>query len=378
MAKAPADNNNENEEQDAFPTPEAETEVAPEAAAETPVEEVQTEVTESAGGGDGGMDAAETSSDERWQRTLEEAGFKDFNDVNTAVERAVESMRQKESQVQELARQVKFYQDQSQAFAGRTYEQATPHVESPAVEDKDAFSRLIDGWVDPASVDRYLVNTEDGRRAFVDNIDEETKAHVLGVDKKVREWQELISDPRKFAEAVDSRVNRMIAEKFETSFEEKQTAQQEEATVNAFINQNANWLYERDPATGEFLVDPVNNQFIYSQQGETFLSHMDRVAADGITSVSKQLHWATQAMGGYPALAQAAPVQQEQQAPVAQATVQDQAQAQRQAMRGRKNTNKSRQRTFNGVNPDSGSQETGEAQMSFGEKTLAAMKSGVE
>lgn len=378
MAKQPAnDLDKEQEEQDAFPTPETEEPVSE--ATETQAETQPTEGAEPtatlAGGGEGSTDAADAAqSDERWQRTLEEAGFKDFNDVNTAVERAVESMRQKENQVQDLARQVKFYQDQAQAYSGRTYEQATPQQPSgsAAQDDRDAFSKLVDGWVDPASVDRYLVDAENGR-AFVDNIDEETKQHVMGVDKKVRQWQELLSDPRRFAEAVDSRVERMISEKFEASFEEKQTAQQEQTTIDRFINENANWLYQRDPVTGDFIVDPVTSEFVYSEHGNQFLQHMDSVRNDGITSVSKQIHWAQRAMGGVPA-----PASQPAQQAAPQQTPEEQAQAQRQAMRGRTNQAKSRQREFNGVTPERASQPTGESQMTFGERTLAAMTAGVE
>ena len=165
-------------------------------------------------------------------------------------------------------------------------------------------------------------------------------------------------------------MEQMIQERFESSYEQKQTQAQENAQVDAFINQNANWLYQQDPATGQYLTDPMSGDYIYSDSGKQFLQHMDSFAKDGVSSVTKQIQYAQMAMGGATAQA-AAPSQQSQQAGST-------AQQQRSAMRGRTNTNRTRQSSFNGVTAESGGDPTGRQQMSFGEETLAAMMSGTE
>ena len=183
----------------------------------------------------------------------------------------------------------------------------------------------------------------------------------------MRQWQDVLQDPRQFASAIDQRVEQMISDKFEHSYTQKQTQAQEQATVDGFINENANWLYQQDPATGNYIQDPISGEFVYSQQGNQFLQHMDSAANDGVSSTSKQIQYAKMAMG---VAAQAQPVQQPTQATAAVA------QQQKRAMRGKTNQRTGRQAAFNGVTAESGGSQTGQEQMSFGEEVLAALQSG--
>lgn len=314
------------------------------------------------GSGDSSTEAAESASG--WQSELEAAGFKSFDDVDNAVKALVESNKQRDEQIRQYAEQVKFYQDQS-----RFREQGQPQPAAPQELEKktplDPLDELLEGWEDPAWANQFIEVDEEGNRLIADHVDDATREKILNIDRKLRRHQEMVNNPRLLAEVIDKRVDRIIQERFEHSYEEKQTQQQEKQTVDSFINENAEWLYRRDPATGQYLQDPVTGDFIYSDQGTTFLQHMDAVSKDGISSVSRQIHYAKQMMG--PMLSTTAPNQPNPA---------DQAQARKREMQGRANTQGSTQRAFNGVTSETGS--AGANTRSFGEETLAAMLDGME
>lgn len=312
--------------------------------------------------GDSGTEAAEANP-AGWQSELQQAGFQTFDDADNAVRALIESNRQRDQQINTYADQLKFYQQQLQL---REQQPQTPEPQ-PQVS-RDPLSELVDGWQDPSWANQYIEVDEEGNRVIADHVDDDTREKILGIDRKLRQWQEVLQDPRQFAAAVDQRVEQMIADKFESSYQQKQTQAQENAQVDSFINQNATWLYQRDPASGQYLTDPMTGDFIYSDQGHRFLQHMDAFANDGVSSVTKQIQYAQMAMG--------LPSGQSQSQ--TQASVQDQVSQQKAAMRGRTNTNRTRQTSFNGVTAESGGDPAGRSQMTFGEETLAAMMSGTE
>jgi hypothetical protein len=315
--------------------------------------------------GDRGMEAAEATPG--WKQELQNAGFQSFDDADNAVKALIESNRQREQQVSTYADQLKFYQQQ--LYNSQNYQQSQQQPKAEPPQKRDPLTDLIDGWQDPSWANQYIEVDHEGNRVIADHVDDETREKILGIDRKLRQWQEVLQDPRQFAAAVDQRVDQMIADKFESSYQQKQTQAQENATIDNFINQNASWLYQRDPASGRYLTDPMNGEYIYSQNGKRFLDHMDAFAADGVSSVTKQLQYAQMAMGIVPG-------QTTQSHP--QASASDSAQNRRTEMRGRTNTSRTRQSSFNGVTAESGGDQTGRHQMSFGEETLAAMMSGTE
>lgn len=309
--------------------------------------------------GDGGMEATEAG----WQTTLQNAGFQTFDDVDSAVGALVESNRQRDSQIQQYAEQIQFYQDQL-----RTREQPSPQVQSEDPKPSDPLSQIVNEWEDPAFASQYIEEDEDGNRFISDAADDETRERILGIDKKLKKWQEVLQDPRAFAKAIDQRVDAMINERFEANYQQKQTQAQESQVVDSFVSSNADWLYMKDPATGNFVQDPRTGDFIYSDKGHQFLGHMNNVAQDGVSSVTSQIRYASMAMG----IPSAGGASQAQSG--APTSSQAMAENQRAAMRGRSNTSRGRQTSFNGVNTEAASGPTGRNQMSFGEETLAAMK----
>lgn len=353
-------------EQEALAEAEAELDVQDDSSEPESILPSETEAPSESEGGEGGMEAADAKP--AWQSQLEEAGFQTFDDVDNAVRALVDSNRQRDEQIKTYADQLKWYQNQL-----TNHEPAKPQpVEKPA-EELDPLSELVTDWQDPSWANQYIEVDEEGNRVIADHVDDATREKIMGIDRKLRQWQDVLQDPRQFAAAVDKRVERMIRDNFESSYTQKQTEAMERSEVDNFVNQNANWLYQRDPATGQFLTDPVTGDFIYSEQGNQFLGHMDQFARDGIQSVPSQIRYASMVMGVGSQQASPAP-----QPATPQPTVQQTADQQRSAMRGRKNTSRTPQKSFNGVTAESGADPAGKAQMSFGEETLAALMTGQE
>lgn len=317
--------------------------------------------------GEGGTEAADATVP-NWQRELESAGFRSFDDIDNAVKALVDSNRQRDEQIRSYADQIKFYQDQARV-GGVNHTPDAPQAPNPQ-ETADPLTELVDDWQDPHWANQWIEIDDEGNRVISDAADDETRDKILNIDRKLRKWQEVLQDPRQFATVVDQRVERMIQEKFESSYQQKQTQASEDHAINSFVNENATWLYRQDPATGQYLRDPVTNDFIYSQDGEAFVGFMDQLKSDGISSVSRQIEYAKRAMG----ISSPQTARTESQTQSVQST----AQQQRDAMRGRTNTNRSRQTSFNGVTARSGGDQTGMDQRSFGERTLAAMMAGDE
>ena len=318
----------------------------------------------------GGTEAAEVQTGENWQVALQEAGFQSFADVDNAVRALVDANKQRDDQISMYADQLRFYQDQ---LSNRDLTAEHQQQPEPEAKPQDSIDALIDNWRDPSWAHQYIEVDEEGNRVISDHADDDIRQEIMDMDRKLRKWQEVLQDPRQLASAIDQRVERMIQEKFETSYTAKQTEAAEKSAVDSFVNQNANWLYAQDPATGQYLVDPVTNNYVYSEAGNRFTGHMDSLRQKGITSISDQIEMATMMMGGSSAQ-QPTPTQQATAAPTTQEAIEQQ----KRSMRGRTNTARTKQTSFNGVTPDSGSGVTGEQQLSFGELTLAAMKEGVE
>jgi hypothetical protein len=350
---------NDDTEQDAFPAVEQ----------DVPIDEsiIDSESADASppaaqGQGEDGMDAVNATP--AWSSALQEAGFQNFDDPGNAVQALVEANKQRESQIQQYADQVKFYQEQSK------FRQQYPEQKESAPEPKqlDPLGELIDGWKEPGWAQQYIEVDEEGNRQIAEHVDDATREQILGIDRKMRQWQDVLQDPRQFATAIDQRVEQMISEKFESSYTQKQTQAQEQGVIDSFINTNATWLYQQDPASGNYVQDQVSGDFVYSQQGQQFLQHMDTAASDGVGSTSRQIQYAQLAMGvSQPAASTPSPQQ------AAPGVV---AQQQKRAMRGKTNQRTGTQTAFNGVSAESGGNQTGTDQMSFGESVLASMQTG--
>ena len=316
------------------------------------------------GVGESGTEATEANRPS-WQASLEEAGFQSFDDIDNAVRALVEANKQRDEQINYYADQLKFYQQQ----ARQTEQPTAQPQQAPSKSEVDPLSELTTDWTDPSWASKYITIDEDGNRVISPDTDDETRQKIQKIDKSLRRWQEMINDPLQFADVIDKRVERMIQEKFEDSYQQKQTAASEQGYVSNFVTENADWLYAKDPASGQFIMDPLTNQHVYSQAGAKFQSQMDRLADSGVTSIVRQIEIAKEIMRSTQATGSSQTVGN-------QVSAQEIAAQKRNQMRGASNNRSRNQRAFNGVSTEPASEPTGKNTMSWGELTLAARQQG--
>ena len=331
---------------------------------------------EGSDGSVGGTDAADPAPEDpapsepqvpAWQSQLQEVGFSEVADAESAVERLVAKLRIQEEQLSNYNEQVRFYRENRQP--------AQPHqVDAPQEpsQDLDQLTKLAQEWEDPSWSYEYLTTDEEGNRLVADGTPDDIRKKIHEMDRRMTNWNKTIQSPAAFREVLDAYIDHKLNEGFETSYQQKQTQAQEQSAVDTFVNENANWLYRRDPVSGNFLQDHGTGDYLYSDQGTRFIQLMQQFAEDGVSSISRQLHYAKQVMGvggtSEPAPTGTQPTQK------ATPTAADR----RREMRGKTNTAKGRQREFNGVSPDSGSDPTGGGSLSFAERTVALMSQGGE
>ena len=323
--------------------------------------------------GDGGREAtAANETDASWRKHWEEAGFhlSEEDSLESIARRTREAHEQQRRQIEQLGSQVKFYQDQTSAPPAS--KQASPQASGGSSDDPvsegDPLEDLISGWEDPRWVNQYIETDESGFRKIKDGVDEMTRERVMEVDRKLRQWGEVIENPQVLFGAIERRVEKMVEQQLNSGLEQRETSRAEADAINEFTSKNADWLYQRDPISGDIMRD-YSGYEVYSEKGMQFLSMMEEAEKEGISSRGGQINYAQKMMRLAELSQSAAPVERREETA-------DAVQQQRQRMRGRKNTQTSTQKEVNGVSPTTTVEPTGEDTLSFGEIAFEAMKTG--
>lgn len=342
---------------------------APEDAAPAPPEQAELPLDDPA------MEAESSASEQAqeeaaWKQILGQAGFNDFESIDHAAERFVESHKLQESRINELADRVRSYEALIAAQGGaQRSPQQQPESASAAdpPKPKSALGELVDGW---KPIPTQLINqywTEDNK--ISPEAPPEVRDQLIQAQQQVQNWQELMNDPPRFLAALTEHLAPTIQQQFETEYSQRQQTQSEESALVDFESQNADWLYEKDPATGNVLVDPLNRNPIWSAKGQQFRSILDHVDNTyGVQTNAARLEIAMALHNQQQANIEQAPVQRRQAA----SQVNEQ---KKREMRGRRNTAPNTQTAINGVSPNSGAEEPGAAQQSIGEYFAEQLKS---
>ena len=321
--------------------------------------------------GSGGMDVADASEQppqpeyQDWQQPLIEAGLAgdDITDPAAWSQRSVEAIRERDRQIQELADRVRFYETQ-QRYGSQQQPPATPPTPEPQA-DVDPIEQLASNWDDQRWAEQFIEVDEDtGARRLRADISDVDRERVMQIDRQVRQWGEIIADPRQLLGAIDRRVQSIVERQFDTGWQQKTAAQRDEEFRNQFVNENASWLYAHDPATKQILRDPVSGNPAYSREGQEFLQYMDEVAEMGVTTLAGQIQLANDKRLAHRTQQTAAPGQRREEL----ASV---VQQKRRAKLASGNREPNARTSINGV-----SNEPLPESMSYGEKVLAVLKQG--
>ena len=303
-----------------------------------------------------------------WQRAFQEAGFQDVNSIDDVATRSIEAIQMRERQAQQLAEQNKQLTSQLRFYQDQAGQQQQPKPEEAAAEEQNLIDRLASNWIDPQWALGYVTYDENGERQWQNNPTEEIKAKVIQADENMREMQSMLSNPSLFAKVIDERVNRIVEERINAGWQERETQQQMTQTQERFVAENGEWLYQHDPMSGQIVMDPVSRKPVFSDEGVQFLQMMQQAEETyGMSRLDHQLQWAMEQRELNMLRTGATPKQVE-------ANVASQNQAQKAAMRGRQNNARSDQTSVNGVSPTNSNEVTGQRQMTAGEKALAMYK----
>jgi hypothetical protein len=297
-----------------------------------------------------------------WQQPLIEAGLAgdDLTDPAQWSQRSVQALQERDRRIQELADRVRFYETQ-QRYAAPPAETAPPAPEP----EQDPIEQLAGNWEDRRWAEQFVEVDEDtGARRLRADINDADRERVMQIDRNVRQWEEMLSDPRQLMSAIDGRIQSIVARQFDSGWQERTAQQQDEQIRDLFVNENASWLYAHDPATNQVLRDPVSGTPAYSQEGQEFLQYMEHVAGMGVDSLAGQIQLASDMRLARVNQQAAAPGERRQQ-------VASVVQQKRREKLGTSNLEPNTATAVNGVSnedlPDS---------MSYGQKVLQALKQG--
>jgi len=326
--------------------------------------------------GGGSMDAVSTQSEaDVWKQRFEEVGITDIgDDWTSAADRAAQAYAYQKQQNEALVERVREYermmkyQQQYQQYAPQ---QQTAPAQPAQNADGSPLDSLVSGWIEIPShvIDQYRVAKQDSDGNIVYELAPNAPAEVRDQVDRARQqratWESTLSDPRRLFEAVDRRIQDAVDRQLGNTLTERDRKQQDERAAQDFFQTN-DWVFEKDPATGQPAVDPFTGNPVYSREGRQFLALYQQTAADGIASVPSRIRYAMAEFKATQLQRQQAPVDTRQQA----AQVAD---TKRREMLGRTRTPAPVTRV-NGVSPTGQQAVAGQSQMTHGQRIVASLK----
>ena len=314
-------------------------------------------------------ETTEQPADE-WRQAYEELGFQGVETPEEAQQRAIEALRQRTDALREAQEQIAYMRSLHARLDRGNESQAVASAAEPQA-DPDPFDKASQGWgdVDVNQIAQYITQDENGNRAWRDDTPPEIREQWSQQERRRIEWAQVISDPRRLSSAIDSRVNRMLADRLDGVLSERDTQMMDRQAENEFFSQHGSWIYERDPVTNGIAVDLHGNPKL-SLDGQRFASALKNVRDAGVARVQDQLNLAYNTFQAMKMNTQSAPLQQRQQA---QAAIQQN----RRSMLGRTNPSAgkaSQQTVVAGVSDGLGSEPTGGKRMSATRRAMMELK----
>lgn len=236
---------------------------------------------------------------------VKEIGFQvgEKDDAVTLQQRVIEALRQREAEQRRLATELE-QQRRTAAMAQELLVQrsapqqpaAQPQVQrrpyEPPPFDADLLPIYRQTVVDPAT-GQQVMKWKDGTPPEYIRSAEDYANHI-------QEWQDkLVTNPK---EALAPLIEDMLQERMSKFYQEQQQQVQAQSFQEQQIQQNAEWLFRRDPMT---------NQVVYGQlsdKGAEFDSLMREAAQYGVQDFRGQWNYAARIMGAKSPASPAAPV----------------------------------------------------------------------
>lgn len=193
---------------------------------------------------------------------------------------ALQALAERAKQAEALQRQI-----QQQSFYANLGQRLAPHADklqaylnqqaAPAAPQRQPWEPPLD----PSTVEKYMnyVEKDPNTGLFVAKPGADPS-----IAKSVNEYQEyvngFISNPSKMiTQAAEHIAQKTFDERFEQRYQQMQQQQQ----VNAILQQNAQWMYQRNPDGS--VARQGNGQQMYSPEGAAYVRHLQTLSSAGVT-----------------------------------------------------------------------------------------------
>lgn len=295
--------------------------------------------------------------DDSWRQPYEELGFADVETPEQANTRLMDAYRLERQRREEAQHQAKYYQTIHTQLSTRDQPQAEPVAKQPSGV-LDSFSS---NWIElnEKMLSEYVTKDAEGNSIFTPDAPEELRQQVHQFRQQKAQWSEVIGDPRKFAQAIDERLEAKLTDRVTGVLSQRDEQQADQRAEQEFLAQN-DWLFVRDPVTGQ-----ASDQL--TSEGLRFSKMLQGVAQAGVQRRSDQLQFALDRYNSQRAAAQQAPAAQ-------RLGVQPTIQQQRMKALGVKNGSPAKPRAMAGVSDGPGGGPSGVNRMSLGQRLVAELQ----
>lgn len=302
---------------------------------------------------------ADAAASNEWRQAYDELGFQNVETPEEAQQRLMEAYRREREQRAEAERQARYYQ----TVHTRLSEPQQPAAEAPQQEESSGgiIDSLASKWqeLSPTAIERYITKDENGNEKFTPDAPEEFRRQVMDYAENRQQWSQVLANPKKFAEAIDQRLEAVLASRVTDTLTQREQEIADRQAEDQFFSEN-DWLFERDPVTGEVTDRPTKD-------GRMFGQFLRSAASMNIQRRSDQLRVAMAMFQAQKSQAAQAPQQARQAA-------ETEAASQRKKMLGVKNTHPARPTAAAGVSDGPAAKPTGAKRMSLGQRVVGDLQ----
>ena len=222
--------------------------------------------------------------------------------------------RQRQQERQRYAQELQQMQQQQQMYQQQMYQQqqmqqqqynqqAQPEPEPEPVEQ---------GWWAPPNLDqeeiqKYRIqkqnrNTGEWYWDWKPNAPRELVTRAEDYVEYHNKWKEdILQKPKEvLPKIIEEEFDKLFADRYGSMIDVYQEQQREQQTINEaaeISKRNADWVYQRDPRTGDFARD-YNGQMILTNEGEEAVQYINELRQNGITEPKRLWDLASQLLAG--------------------------------------------------------------------------------
>lgn len=241
-----------------------------------------------------------------WVQQLQALGFENLSDPAEAQRRVVEAIQLRnqqlahwQGQAQQMEQYARAYAQLQQDPRWQAFQQQQVPQQAQAAQAQAAAEHV---WWKAPQVDLGLLEqyreeqvdplTGQKKLAWKPETPVEYRQNVEAYTRHLKQWQDdLVTRPH---EVLPKIIEAEVMPLVERMFQQREQQQQTQQFVQQVNENNADWLYARDPVTNQFLVDH-QGQRVMSNEGQHVAQYISEASSIGIQDPAKRWQYATMA-----------------------------------------------------------------------------------